>query len=287
MRKDYWLVTTEHLKDRLWFKDEEDFKSGMNFVAITAATMPEVEILAFILMSNHVHFVLKCTQMEASQFINNLKASYSKYFNQRHLSKGLLRYNKSDIRQVSPYDEGLEKSIAYVQMNSVSANICLNSSGYLWGTGNCFFSDNIHSGFLVENLSKRALMRMIHSKVQLPNGYAASDKGYILPSSYVKVQLVESIFKTPRRMMYFLQNSSKAKRNADLPSMPSFRDQSVASGLTDLCISVFGKKNITELNTEQISEVLKQLRYRFAADPNQIARVTGITYENVSKLLDM
>lgn len=57
MKKDYWLITTEHLKDRLWFKDEEDFKAGMNYVAVMAATMQDIEILAFILMSNHVHFV--------------------------------------------------------------------------------------------------------------------------------------------------------------------------------------------------------------------------------------
>lgn len=34
MRKFFWLVTTDHLTDRIWFKDDEDFKAAMNIVAV-------------------------------------------------------------------------------------------------------------------------------------------------------------------------------------------------------------------------------------------------------------
>ena len=57
--KRIYLLTTEHLKKGLWFREDEDFRVAMNFVAIQAAASPEVLVLAFILMSNHVHFVLK------------------------------------------------------------------------------------------------------------------------------------------------------------------------------------------------------------------------------------
>ena len=52
MRK-IWLITTDHLEEELWFRDEEDFSVGMNFVAIQTVCCPEVVVLAFILMSNH------------------------------------------------------------------------------------------------------------------------------------------------------------------------------------------------------------------------------------------
>ena len=32
---EYYLISTEHLTDSLWFRDEEDFKIGMNHVAAT------------------------------------------------------------------------------------------------------------------------------------------------------------------------------------------------------------------------------------------------------------
>ena len=41
MRRQYWLVTTDHLEVRIWFKDDEDFKAAMNFVAAPRSTAPE------------------------------------------------------------------------------------------------------------------------------------------------------------------------------------------------------------------------------------------------------
>ena len=285
MGKKYWLVTTEHLKDKLWFKDEDDFKTGMNYVALLSATLP-THILSFVLMSNHVHFVLGGTREEALNFIFSFKTSYSKYYSNKYLYKELLRNNKIDLREISSYDEGLEKAIAYVQMNSVAANICLHPSGYPWGTGDSFFSKSQAGGTFVGEMTGRALIRVTHSKISLPPNYLVSEKGYILPSSYVKVELVQSIFRTPKRMAYFLQTSSKARRAQDLPSMPTFRDQTVAAALADLCISIYGKSQIEDLNTEQKAEILKQIRYRLSSDPNQMSRVTGISYEIISKLLD-
>ena len=102
--KKIWLVSTDHLEDALWFREEEDFKIGMNYVAVLAA-FSAVTILAFILMSNHVHFILYGTKEDVLAFIN----------------------------------EALERAIAYVQMNCVAANICSHPIQYPWGSGSAFF----------------------------------------------------------------------------------------------------------------------------------------------------
>ena len=41
-----YLISTSHLEDCLWFMDEEDFRVAMNYVAIQAASSPEVAVLA-------------------------------------------------------------------------------------------------------------------------------------------------------------------------------------------------------------------------------------------------
>ena len=84
-------------------------------------------------------------------------------------------------------------------------------------------------------------------------------------------------------MNYFLQNSSKAKK---VNEAPSFNDQLVLEGMNNLCVSLFRKKTITELDDKQKAEVLKQLRFRFSSDPNQIARISGISYEQVCNMLE-
>ena len=123
MRK-YYLVTTEHLEEALWFREDEDFVTGMNYVAIQAALTPRVIILVFILMSNHVHFVLYGTKKEVEAFVNSFKSRYALYMRRKYGVKEFLRRNKLDIKEISKEEvEALERSLAYVQMNCVAANI--------------------------------------------------------------------------------------------------------------------------------------------------------------------
>lgn len=40
------------------------------------------------------------------------------------------------------------------------------------------------------------------------------------------------------------------------------------------------------MTPDELAELLKQLRYRFSSNANQLARVTGIPYQKVVELLD-
>jgi len=284
MKRGFWLITTEHLEDRLWFRDEEDFKAGMNFIAIVAYAL-KIDVLAFILMSNHIHLVLYCTRDQALAFINLLKKYYGQYYSGKYDSNELLRRNAVDIRPLRADDESLERGIAYVHMNSVAANICSTPFTYPWGSGGCFFNPSPLKGSKVEEMSKRSLKRLLHSNKPLPPA-AVIDDGYVLPKSYVNVALVESVFRTPKRMNYFLNTSSKARRRLEMGELPSFRDQIITTAIPDLCNTLFQKKHLSELSREELCELARQIRYRFSSDPHQIARVVGLTYEEASKLLD-
>lgn len=284
---DYWHASTEHLVQGLLFQNEDDYKVGMNCVAVTSITL-SIDVLAFILMSNHMHFILHCSESGVLEFVTRLKKQYSLYYFNKYGVNKILKDNKVYTQQLSARDESLERAIAYVQMNCVAANICSDSSKYRWGTGNCFFNTDSIKGKKIGEMSKRSITRITHSSIELPPNFIVSEEGYIYPSSFVKTSLVESIFKTPRRMNYFLAKSSKAQKiiNRENISSPTFRDTSISPGVKDLCNSLFQKENISDLNNEQLIEIVRQLQYRYSAGANQIARVTGVPYSYVSKLLD-
>lgn len=285
-RPEFYLVTTDHLETAIWFKDDEDYKMGMNLVAVLCAVL-HVDILDFILMSNHVHFVLSCSYEEAQRFINEFKRRYSIYIRRKYGVKEMLRENSIDIRPLSISDESLERGLAYVQMNCVAANICLYPSDYRWGTGSAFFKTSPNRGRCLSELSVREQCQLLHTRLKLPGEYLVTDEGFIDPSSYCNVRFVETLFRTPKRMNYFLQNSSKAKARLESEGAnPAFKDQVISSAVTDLCVSLFRKRCVDELNDSQRSELLKQLRFRFSANINQLCRVTGLTYEEAAHLLD-
>ncbi len=285
--KDYWLVTTEHLKEGLWFRDDEDYKVGMNYVAVVSFLLG-VTVLSFVLMSNHVHYVLYCTEAEAREFIDSFKRVCSRYLARKYRVKEPLRRNKVDIRRISPDDESFHWAVAYVEMNPPAANICLHPSAYRWGTGRTFFQTTPPKAVRLGTLSVNAARRLLHTKHTLPADWLVGEDGYILPESYVPVTLVESLFRTPKRMNYFLQNSSKAKRNREfqVTALPSFRDQVLYAAIPDLCRSLFGKNEVAELNEEQRRELVLQLRRRFSSDVHQLVRVTSIPMEDVARFLD-
>ena len=285
--KDYWLVTTEHLKEGLWFRDDEDFKVGMNYVAVLCF-MLGVTILSYTLMSNHVHFILYCTRGEAREFIDTYKKYCARFLSGKYGIQEVLRRNKVDIKRISPDDESFEWACAYVEMNPVAANICLHPSAYPWGTGRTFFQVTSPKAVKLGTLSVNEARRLLHSKKVLPPDWLVGEDGYILPESYVPVELVESIFRTPKRMNYFFQNSSKAKRRQEFQGndLPSFRDQVLYVALPDLCRSLFGKNNASELNGDERQELVRQLRRRFSADIHQILRVTAFSKRDVARYLD-
>ncbi len=288
MRKVY-LLTTAHLEDRLWFREEEDFQVGMNYVAIESACRKEVGVLAFVLMSNHLHFVLRGYPEDVLLFVNQVKRRYSQYFRQKYGAKEILRGNEVDIREIPYEDESVERAVAYVQMNPVAANICSHPSQYPWGSGNCFFCVSPPGGRLVHEFSVRSLERMMHSfRPILPQKWLMSPEGYILPSSYVDVEDVEACFRTPKRMNFFLTNSSKARKRMESAdaALPTFRDQTILTALPELCRSLFGKETFRALQADEQVELARQLRLRFSADANQIARVCGLTYAAAARLLD-
>lgn len=280
-----YLVSTDHLMDRLWFRDDEDFKVGMNYVALVSVALG-IKVLAFILMSNHIHLILACNEQDALRFVTELKRRYSKYYQHKYAVGEFLRKNGVDICPVPLDGESLERAIAYVQMNCVAANICAHPSYYSWGTGGVFFRADDPREEPLNALSRRDQIRLLHSNDKTPAFLRITEKRYISPGSFVPVKYVEQLYRKPSRYNYFLQNSSKAKLRLQQSPAPAFRDQVILASVPDLCASLFRKNGKDDLSAEEMTELLKQLRYRFSADPTQLSRVVSKSYEEVARLLD-
>ena len=284
---EFWLISTEHLEDSLLFRDSEDFRVGMNYVAVQTFKAG-INMLAFILMSNHVHFVVEGSLAQAKSFANGFKGEFSRHIWNKYGVRELLRRKGVDVRLVPKYNEALERSIAYVQMNCVAANICIHPVEYPWGTGGTFFSLSDQGGRCLKDFSARERFRLLHTKADLPEFWKINDLGFIIPESYVSKDFVEDIFHTPKRLNYFLQNSSKAKQRLEMGEkcVPAFSDQIISAALPELCRSLFQKPSIGTLDEDQIVELLRQLRFRFASNVNQLARIVGLSYEDTAALLD-
>ena len=79
----------------------------------------------------------------------------------------------------------------------------------------------------------------------------------------------------------------KARRRLEAEeNLPAFRDQIILSALPDLSRSLFQKESFSELSVKEKAEFMRQIRFRFSADVNQIARVCGVSYADAAKMMD-
>lgn len=286
--KHFYLVTTGHLEEALWFRNDEDFAVGMNYVAIEVFLHKEIVVIVFILMSNHVHFLMYGEREDVLRYIIDFKGRYSHYYQKKYGVNCLLRENDIHLEEISIEGEGLEWAAAYIMMNCVHANICAHPSQYPWGSVNAVFQMTNSSDRLLGEFSGRGLRHFLHSgEDSLPKNWTVSEHGFILPQNYVDIKALERRFRTPSRMNYFLSHSSKAKKRIEAEAnLPAFRDQVIVTALPDLFRSLFGKSKFEELSRDEQTECLRQIRMRFSADINQAARVCGIPYAEAANLVD-
>ena len=284
---EFYLISTDHLCEQLWFKDDEDFKVAMNYIAVVVF-ITGVTVLGFALMSNHIHFVVECDYETARRFINLFKQNYAAYYRKKYGVKTFLRRNGVDILPLPLNGESVERGVAYTLMNPVAANICLYPTEYRWCCCDAFFRDRPVKGRPLKDFSARKQARILRSHAKLPQDWIINEDGYIQPDSYVAVKFVESLFRNPNRFNFFLRNSSKAnaKMSQRNDGLPSFRDQAIFYAIPDLCRSLFKKTKLEDLNEKEWSELIRQIRFRFSSDLYQISRIVGKPYEEVSRLFD-
>lgn len=96
-----------------------------------------VEIIAFCLMPNHFHFLLKqVTDNGISKFMSNFQNSYTRYFNTRHERIGPLFLDQFKAVRITS-DEQLLHSTRYVHLNPHTSFVIKDLDGliqYPWSS---------------------------------------------------------------------------------------------------------------------------------------------------------
>lgn len=281
----YYHVYTKGLEDRELFRDREDFIMAMNLVAIVGFKT-EVRLLAFVLMSNHVHFVMKCSSAKADEFIWMYKNLLSRYLHQRYGDVKFLRRLETSVDYVPDQGDSLKRLIAYVLNNPVKAGMKCVPQGYEWSSARCYFSTihDMKGAVSLGELSVREKRRILHTKEFLPDHWKINSDNYVLPESYVDIEEVERIFRSSRSFEFFLSVSHSGKK--PLGENISFSDEMLQAAMAELLDKKFGASNVNELDDFLKKNMLKELRSRFSASAKQLARVSFMSVADVLRYLE-
>ena len=278
-KRAYYHIYTKGTEDDVIFRSRSDYVTGMNFVAINTRQI-RLDMLAFVLMSNHFHFVVYATHDEAVRFINMYKQRLSIYLRHRYgISKPLSRL-EAECTLIDLRDEGLKKIIAYILNNPVKAGINCQPQNYEWSTCRYYFSDIDRTSDLIslDQFGTRKLRSILHSRYIPSGNMKLNSDFYIDPSSYVNIRAVENLFKKASSLEYFLVSSRKSGTKGETIA---FSDQLVLNYLTEILEKKYDSLEVKDLPSELRSKIISELKSKFHSNPRQLGRVMNMDIRDI------
>jgi REP element-mobilizing transposase RayT len=116
----------------LIFRDETDYREYLKLLA-TAVGRCGWQLLAYCLMTNHVHLVIETPEPNLPNGMQWLHGKYGRHFNDRHdLFGHLFQGRYKAVRQLT--DEQLWHVLRYVALNPVRAGVCSSPQDYRWSS---------------------------------------------------------------------------------------------------------------------------------------------------------
>ena len=292
--KNCWHFSTDGNAVDSMFENDDDFIAGMNRIFIVLQDY-DVVILAFSLMDTHVHFILYGTFEACNRFMHEYVRRTSWYISVTHHER-----NKLDgvpIRHQSvDTDSYLKTVICYTVKNAPAGGIMFNALDYPWSSGPLYFKRPGYwsSPRWMEETKEAGPMGVVdHRKVlrtrkdKLARSAPRMIGPLVFTGEYVAYEVVERIFKTCKSFNYFLSITKEEDVDArgGSISLLSIPMQEMRQHKNDVCRELFGTSSVRQLSTQQRLRLARALRSRYNSSTKQIARLSGLVYDEVKDLI--
>ena len=283
-------LSTKPLENGLIFECEEERKVAISLTAITAKEFP-IDILAFALMSNHFHFIIRGELMDGITFFRRLKKRLSNYFARRG-RPGVL--TGVDVDPKTPAISSLTQlrnEIAYVIRNPYVARADVNPFACPWCSGYLYYNPLLSSlsSKSIHELSykeKRDITRMTNPL--LDPQFRIRD-GMIAAESFVNYKLVEQLFPNARKFIWWVLKNVEAQveTSTRLGERPNLNDDELFVTAQQLSRSQFGSDSVKELSFQQRKELGILLKNKWGASNGQVARIAQLDQRTVDDMFPL
>ena len=275
----YYHVCTDGNVIAWMFQDDEDFIAGVNRIGL-CVLKTFVGVVAFILMDNHVHFVLYGSAVQCKAFINMYKRLTGRWISNRYGQSDYLRLLPTEMIRIAD-EESLLNTIAYIDRNSIVAGYKFMPCEYPWGSARYMFRDKANMTLMGDACVTMGSMtidqqrNMLKSRIRVPAEWVVNQNGMILPSSFMDLGQLERIFKTASRYSYFLAKKLEGLVESQMhESRKTFLlDKDLRKITKQLSLDLYGVEDVRLLDVKSRLAIARKLRYDYASTVKQISRM--------------
>lgn len=272
----FWHLYTDGNKADIIFSSSDDFKIGMNLMAVCCLRCPEVKVITFELMNNHLHMILSGEKQNCVGLFDMLRTMLQRHIN-RHNNAVSLKHLECNLLQIASL-QSLRNEIAYVNRNGFIARPDCTPFSYPWGAGAAFFNPflKMFPSIDYERLTVRQKRNICHSNnIDLPSNKAKVFNEIIIPSSYCHIEEGEAYFRSAHQYFHHLSRKYEAYSEIAqrLHESVFISDEEMYSAACSLCIRLYNVKNPSQLGSKERIEMARKMHQDYNASNRQIRNI--------------
>ena len=146
----FFHIMSQGINKNFIFKEETEIKKYI-YIMYDLKEEYHIEIIAYCIMSNHAHLLLKIKSIEElSSYMHKLNARFAQYYNKKNNRVGFVfrnRFKSETIRD----EEHLYNCISYIFYNPVKAKICKRPEEYKFSNYKTFKNKQYLKGNTLNN----------------------------------------------------------------------------------------------------------------------------------------
>lgn len=268
------------------FTCKEDYMAGMTIIGICAKLFPDIKILTFELMSNHLHIAASGKVERIMALFNAVKEMLRKHFRNSgrtihwdgFIAKSRHLTTLKDARNV----------IAYDNRNGFVVHPEHTPFTYPWGANRFYFNPDAIclAAHLCKPINIREKRQFSHSRIaDRIEGLQMYD-GYALPTSFCAIEEGKKLFRDASH--YFSQLSKAIETSKDIANEIGesiyYTDDDLFYAICKISREKYSEPILTHLKAQDKISLAKTMRFDYHADADKIHRMLDLDYSIISAL---
>ena len=268
------------------FNDTEDFIAGINRIGI-CKIISKVLVIAYVLMDNHVHFVLHGNVLQCKKFIQQYKLLTGKWIRKKYQIDSPLRLLPSQLILIQD-EEQLLDTIAYLDRNAIVAGFQYLPQEYAWGSAKFIFKGNTNSEIETRNIqdfNAKEQHQLFKTWHKIPGNWKVDTKGMIDPRCFLEISTLEKLFKSPIKYLFHLSKKLEGKIELIQGIQTFIPDKELRKITHQLAEQLFSTTSIQELDFSSKITIARKLRFNHGSTAKQISRMLSLDHETITKFI--
>jgi len=268
------------------FTSDAEYKDAVNLLALCASVFPQVMIITFQIMSNHVHLVASGKEENLLQMFNLFSKLLKKYI--EYLGRSFdIDVFKAKLSYIDTL-EYLRNSISYTNRNGFIVCDKYTPDSYPWGANIVYFNDLVKQ-YLDESselLTFRKKQSLAHSHIFNKVNWLKIHNGMVIPQCFCRIDIGEAVFRNPRQYFYRISRNIESDKMiaSQIGETLYYTDTDLYYAVSSMAKKISGNTNPALLDKGAKVEVAVKLKYDYNASIKQIGRILKMDSSSLESL---